>query len=114
LCKAQKSQSNGTIERENATIKVLIQNQSNANFDWVKYLENIAANTYNWQYWTTGYIRERIQEEYANDDKDILEEAFNILFKNKKVTYLKKYWNKRYINLPIKHGKRGVIKYIVS
>jgi hypothetical protein len=57
LSEAGKPQSNGMIERANATIKELLQKsvELNQSFDWVKHLQNIISNINNSQHRITGF-----------------------------------------------------------
>ena len=77
LSEAGKPQSNGMIQRANATIKELVQKsiELDENFDWVKNLVKLVNNIINSQHRITGFTPEKIKEAYENDDKDILEKA---------------------------------------
>ena len=86
LGEAGKPQSNGMIERANATIKELIEKsiEINENFDWVKNLDKLINNINNSQHRITGFTPNEIQTAFKNDNKDVLEEAFNKELKIKK------------------------------
>jgi len=85
LSEAGKPQSNGMIERANATIKELIQKsiELDENFDWVKNLDKLVDNINNSQHRFTGFTPEEIKEAYENDDKETLEKAFDTELKKK-------------------------------
>jgi len=85
LSEAGKPQSNGMIERANATIKELIQKsiELDENFDWVKNLDKLVDNINNSQHRNTGFTPKEIKEAYANDDKETLEKAFDTELKKK-------------------------------
>jgi transposase InsO family protein len=85
LSEAGKPQSNGMIERANATIKELIQKsiELDESFDWVKNLVKLVNNINNSQHRITGFTPEKIKDAYENDDKDILEKAFDTELKKK-------------------------------
>jgi len=85
LSEAGKPQSNGMIERANATIKELIQKsiELDENFDWVKNLDKLVDNINNSQHRITGFTPEEIKEAYENDDKETLEKAFDTELKKK-------------------------------
>ena len=74
------------IERANATIKELIEKsiEINENFDWVKNLDKLINNINNSQHRITGFTRNEIQKAFKNNNKDVLEEAFNKELKIKK------------------------------
>ena len=82
---AGKPQSNGMIERSNATIKELIQKslELNENFDWPKNLQKLIDNINNSQHRITGFTPNQIQEAYEKNDKGVLEEAYNKELKKK-------------------------------
>jgi len=86
LGEAGKPQSNGMIERANATIKELIEKsiEINENFDWVKNLDKLINNINNSQHRITGFTPNEIQKAFKNNNKDVLEEAFNKELKIKK------------------------------
>jgi transposase InsO family protein len=79
LSEAGKPQSNGMIERANATIKELIQKsiEMNQNLDWVKNLQKLISNINNSQHKITGFTPEQIQKAYEHDDKELLDKAYD-------------------------------------
>ena len=85
LSEAGKPQSNGTIERSNATIKELIQKsiELNENFDWIKNLQKLIENINNSQHRITGYTPNKINEAFKNNDKEILDDAYDKELKKK-------------------------------
>jgi uncharacterized protein YoxC len=85
LSEAGKPQSNGMIERSNATIKELIQKsiELNENFDWVKNLQKLIENINNSQHRITGYTPNKINEAFKNNDKEILDDAYEKELKKK-------------------------------
>jgi uncharacterized protein YoxC len=85
LSEAGKPQSNGMIERANATIKELIQKsvELNQNFDWVKHLQKLISNINNSQHRITGFTPNQIQEAYEHDDTQILDKAYDTELKKK-------------------------------
>ena len=80
------------IERANATKKEIIQKsiESDEKLDWVKHLEKIVDTINNSQHRITGFTPEKIKEAYENDDKDILEKAFDTELKNKIRQHIKR------------------------
>jgi hypothetical protein len=68
LAEAVKPQSNGMIERANVTIKELIE-------------KSIINNS---QRRITGFTPNEIQKTFKNDDKDVLDKAYNTELKKKK------------------------------
>ena len=78
LSEASKPQSNGMIERANATIKELIEKsiEMDENFDWIKNLDKLISNINNSQHRITGFTPKEIQTAFKNDDNDILEKAY--------------------------------------
>jgi uncharacterized protein YoxC len=82
---AGKPQSNGIIERMNATIKELIQKsiELNQNFDWVKNLEKLIDNINNSQHRITGFTPNQIQQAFKNEDTEILNKANETELKKK-------------------------------
>ena len=86
LGEAGKPQSNGMIERANGSIKELIQKsiEMNKNFDWAKNLNKLIYYINNSQHRITGFTPKEIQTAYKNNDKVILDEAFNTELKKKK------------------------------
>jgi len=97
LSEAGKPQSNGMIERSNATIKELIQKslELNEDFDWVKHLQKLIDNINNTNHRITGFTPNQIQEEYDNDDKEILDEAFDRELKKKQGNISQEVFKKR-------------------
>jgi transposase InsO family protein len=83
LAEAGKPQSNGMIERANATIKELIEKSIEINelFDRVKNLNKLIENINNSQHRITGFTPNEIQKAFKNDD---LDEAFDTELKKKK------------------------------
>jgi hypothetical protein len=67
------------IERANAMIKELIHKsiELDESFDWVKNLVKLDNNINNSQHRITSFTPEKIKDAYENDDKDILEKAFD-------------------------------------
>ena len=86
LSEASKPQSNGMIERANATIKELIEKsiEMDENFDWIKNLDKLISNINNSQHRIIGFTPKEIQTAFKNNDKEVLEEAFNKELKKKK------------------------------
>ena len=86
LSEASKPQSNGMIERANATIKELIQKalEINENFDWVKNLNKLIENINNSQHSITGITPNDIQKAYKSNDKIVLDSAYDKELKKKK------------------------------
>ena len=86
LSEASKPQSNGMIERANATIKELIQKalEINENFDWVKNLNKLIENINNSQHSITGFTPNDIQKAYKSNDKIVLDSAYDKELKKKK------------------------------
>ena len=86
LSEASKPQSNGMIERANATIKELIQKslEMNEKFDWVKKLNKLIDNINNSQHSITRYTPNDIQKAYKNNDKIVLDSAYDKELKKKK------------------------------
>ena len=86
LSEAAKPQSNGMIERANATVKELIQKSIEMidKFDWVKNLDKLIDNINNSKHRITGFTPNEIQTAFKNDNKDVLEKAFNKEMKIKK------------------------------
>jgi len=81
-----KPQSNGMIERANGSIKELIQKsiEMNENFDWAKNLNKLIDNINNSQHRITGFTPNAIQTAFRNNDKVVLDEAFDTELKKKK------------------------------
>jgi len=92
LGEAGKPQSNGMIERANATIKELIQKslEINPKFDWQKNLDKLIENINNSNHRITGYTPNEIQNAFKMDDNSILDSAHDKELKIKKEIYLKK------------------------
>ena len=92
---AGKPQSNGMIERSNATIKELIQKslELNEKFDWPKNLQKLIDNINNSQHRITGFTPNQIQEAYEKNDKGVLEEAYNKELKKKGSNVSKEIYN---------------------
>ena len=92
LSEPNKPQSNGMIERANATIKELIQKsvELNQSFDRVKNLQKLIDNINNSQHRITGFTPNQIQQAFKNEDTEILNKAYDTELKKKKVTYLNK------------------------
>ena len=86
LGEAGKPQSNGMIERANGSIKELIQKsiEMNENFDWAKNLNKLIDNINNSQHRITGFTPNEIQTAFKNNDKVVLDEAFDTELKKKK------------------------------
>jgi len=97
LSEAGKPQSNGMIERANATIKELIQKsiELDEGFDWIKKLQKLIDNINNSQHRITGFTPNQIQEAYENDDKEILDEAYDKELKKKKGNISKEVFGKK-------------------
>jgi transposase InsO family protein len=87
LSEASKPQSNGMIERANATIKELIDKsiEMDENFGWIKNLDKLISNINNSQHRIIGFTPKKIQTAFKNNDKEVLEEAFNKEFKKKQI-----------------------------
>ena len=85
LSEAGAPQSNGMIERANATIKELIQKsvELNHSFDWVKNLQKLINNINNSQHRITGFTPNQIQDAYENDDTIVLDKAYDTELKKK-------------------------------
>jgi hypothetical protein len=86
LSEAGAPQSNGMVERANATIKELIQKsvELNQSFDWVKNLQKLIDNINNSQHRITGFTPNQIQEAFKNEDNEILDKANETELKKKK------------------------------
>jgi len=91
LGEAGKPQSNGLIERANATIKELIEKalELNRKFDWVKHLDKLIENINNSQHRITGFTPNTIQTAFKNDDDEILDSARGKELKIKKANISK-------------------------
>jgi len=86
LGEAGKPQSNGMVERANSSIKELIQKsiEINESFDWPKNLNKLIENINNSQHRITGFKPNAIQTAFKDNDKVILDEAFEKELKKKK------------------------------
>jgi uncharacterized protein YoxC len=96
LGEAGKPQSNGMIERANATIKELIQKsiEINPKFDWQKNLDKLIENINNSNHRITGYTPNEIQSAFKNDDNVVLESARDKELKVKKKNISKEVYEK--------------------
>jgi len=96
LAEAGKPQSNGMIERANATIKELIQKslEINPKFDWAKNLDKIIENINNSNHRITGFTPNEIQTAFKNDDNVILDSARDKELKIKKGNISKEVYEK--------------------
>jgi len=96
LGEAGKPQSNGLIERANATIKELIQKsiEINPKFDWVQNLDKLIENINNSNHRITGYTPNEIQSAFKNDDNVVLESARDKELKVKKKNISKEVYEK--------------------
>jgi len=96
LGEAGKPQSNGLIERANATIKELIQKsiEINPKFDWVQNLDKLIENINNSNHRITGYTPNEIQNAFKNDDNIVLESARDKELKIKKGNISKEVFEK--------------------
>ena len=86
LSEASKPQSNGMIIRANATIKELIEKsiEMDENFDWIKNLDKLIGNINNSQHRITGFTPNETQTAFKNDNKDVLDKAYEKEMKIKK------------------------------
>jgi len=96
LGEAGKPQSNGMIERANATIKELIEKalELNRKFDWVKHFDKLIDNINNSQHRITGFTPNTIQTAFKNDDDEILDSARGKELKIKKANISKEVFEK--------------------
>ena len=96
LAEAGKPQSNGLIERANATIKELIQKslEINPKFDWIKNLDKLIENINNSNHRITGFTPNEIQTAFKNDDNVILDSARDKELKIKKGNISKEVYEK--------------------
>ena len=96
LAEAGKPQSNGLIERANATIKELIQKslEINPKFDWIKNLDKLIENINNSNHRITGFKPNEIQTAFKNDDNVILDSARDKELKIKKGNISKEVYEK--------------------
>jgi hypothetical protein len=46
-------------------------------FDWIKKLQKLISNINNSQHRITGFTPNQIKQAYENDDKELLDKAFN-------------------------------------
>ena len=93
---AGKPQSNGLIERANATIKELIQKsiEINRKFDWVKNLDKLIENINNSNHRIIGFTSNEIQTAFKHDDNVILDSAHDKELKIKKKNISKEVFEK--------------------
>jgi len=68
----------------------------NENFDWVKNLQKLIDNINNSQHRITGFTPTQIQEAYENDDKEILDGAYDRELKTKQGNISKEVLKKNY------------------
>jgi len=96
LAEAGKPQSNGMIERANATIKELIQKslEINPKFDWVKHLDKLIENINNSNHRITGFTPNEIKHAFKNDDNVTLDSAREKELKIKKGNISKEVYEK--------------------
>ena len=96
LAEAGKPQSNGMIERANATIKEFIQKsiEINPKFDWAKSLDKLIENINNSNHRITGFTPNEIQTAFKNDDNVILDSAHDKELKIKKKNISKEVFDK--------------------
>ena len=96
LAEAGKPQSNGLIERANASIKELIQKslEINPKFDWVKNLDKLIENINNSNHRITGFTPKEIQTAFKNDNNIILDSARDKELKIKKGNISKEVYEK--------------------
>ena len=96
LGEAGKPQSNGMIERANATIKELIQKslEINPKFDWAKNLDKLIENINNSNHRITGFTPNEIKHAFKNDDNVILDSAREKELKIKKGNISKEVYEK--------------------
>ena len=92
----RKPQSNGMIERANATIKELIQKsiEINRKFDWVKNLDKLIENINNSNHRIIGFTSNEIQTAFKHDDNVILDSAHDKELKIKKKNISKEVFKK--------------------
>ena len=96
LGEAGKPQSNGMIERANATIKELIHKslEINPKFDWVKNLDRLIENINNSNHRITGFTPNEIKSAFKIDDNVILDSAREKELKIKKKNISKEVYEK--------------------
>jgi hypothetical protein len=77
LSEPAKPQSNGMIERANATIKEVIQKslEINENYDWVLNLQKLVENINNSQHRITGFTPNTIKNAVLENDEELLNKA---------------------------------------
>jgi hypothetical protein len=99
LSEASKPQSNGIIERANATINELIQKslELDENFDRIKILRKLINNINDLEHRITGFTPDQIKEAYENDNKALLDEAFDTELKKKFGNISKEIFKIRYL-----------------
>ena len=80
------------IQRANATTKELIQKsiELDKNFDWIKNLQKLINNIHDSKHRITGFTPNQIKEAYENDDKALLEEAFDTELKKEIRQHIKR------------------------
>ena len=73
LSEPGKPQSNGMIERANASIKEVIQKslEINEKYDWVMNLQNLVDNINNSKHRITGFTPNKIQEAVLENDEKL-------------------------------------------
>jgi transposase InsO family protein len=77
LSEPAKPQSNGMIERANATIKEVIQKslEINENYDWVLNLQKLVENINKSQHRITGFTPNKIENAVLENDEELLNRA---------------------------------------
>jgi hypothetical protein len=77
LSEPSKPQSNGMIERANASIKEVIQKslEINEKYDWVLNLQNLVDNINNSQHRITGFTPSKIQDAVLENNEELLNKA---------------------------------------
>jgi hypothetical protein len=96
LAEAGKPQSNGMIERANATIKELIQKslEINPKFDWANSLDKLIENINNSNHRITGFTPNEIKHAFKNEDNITLDSAREKELKIKKGNISKEVYEK--------------------
>ena len=96
LAEAGKPQSNGMIERSNATIKELIQKsiEINPKFDWPNSLDKLIENINNSNHRITGFTPNEKKHAFKNDDNVTLDSAREKELKIKKGNISKEVYEK--------------------
>ena len=86
LSEPGKPQSNGIIERANASIKEVKHKslEINEKYDWVMNLQNLVDNINNSQHRITGYTPNKIQEAVLENNEELLNKAQENELKKKK------------------------------